>query len=82
MVFEVMFPTYAHYCWRPAITQVLLRHDHETQTKILGPFDTAIIYEGEEPFLDLANSLERGEKPLVSSKVQSIDFERAPCTGF
>lgn len=47
----------------PAITQMLLRHDHENQMKILGPFDTAIIYEGEEPFLELANSLERGEKP-------------------
>ncbi len=47
----------------PAITQMLLRHDHVNQIKILGPFDTAIIYEGEQPFLDLTNSLERGEKP-------------------
>lgn len=48
----------------PAITQMLLRHDHVNQMKILGPFDTAIIYEGEEPFLDLANSIERGGKPV------------------
>jgi hypothetical protein len=48
----------------PAITQMLLRHDHDNQMKILGPFDTAIIYEGEQPLLDLANSIERGEKPF------------------
>lgn len=46
----------------PAITQILLRHDTETQLKILGPFDTAIIYEGEQAFLDLALSIDNGEK--------------------
>jgi anaerobic magnesium-protoporphyrin IX monomethyl ester cyclase len=48
----------------PAITQILLRHETENQLKILGPFDSAIIYEGEQALLDLAISIENGEKPV------------------
>ncbi|NLD38131.1 MAG: B12-binding domain-containing radical SAM protein [Desulfatiglans sp.] len=67
----------------PAITQILLRHDHENQLKILGPFDTAIIYEGEEPFLDLANSLERGEKPagIINGSIDK-PMEKLPAPDF
>lgn len=47
----------------PAITQILVRQTPENQVKILGPFDSAVLYEGEQALLDLVNKLARGEAP-------------------
>ncbi|MBU0972015.1 MAG: B12-binding domain-containing radical SAM protein [Proteobacteria bacterium] len=47
----------------PAITQILVRQTPENQTRTLGPFDSAVLYEGEEALLDLANMLEQGKRP-------------------
>ncbi|MBA3010631.1 MAG: B12-binding domain-containing radical SAM protein [Proteobacteria bacterium] len=47
----------------PAITQILVRQTPENQTRILGPFDSAVLYEGEDALLDLVNMLEQGEVP-------------------
>jgi len=46
----------------PSITQLLVRHTPENQARILGPFDSAVLYQGEDALLDLVNTLERGEK--------------------
>jgi len=47
----------------PAMTQILVRQTQENQTRILGPFDSAVLYEGEEALLELANTLTSGEIP-------------------
>jgi len=47
----------------PAITQILVRQTLENQIRVLGPFDSAVLYEGEEALLNLVNTLEQGEIP-------------------
>ncbi len=47
----------------PAITQILVRQTLENQIRILGPFDSAVLYEGEDALLELADTLAAGETP-------------------
>ncbi|MFH2093788.1 MAG: radical SAM protein [Pseudomonadota bacterium] len=47
----------------PAITQILVRQSLENQLKILGPFDSAVLYEGEQALLNLADTLDKGQLP-------------------
>jgi hypothetical protein len=47
----------------PAITQMLLRLDGERQDRALGPFSSAVLYEGEHALLAMARAIERGEDP-------------------
>lgn len=47
----------------PALTQLLLRLAPERQARVLGPFDSAIIYEGELALLDLVNAVREGRAP-------------------
>ena len=47
----------------PAITQILVRQTPEDRTRIMGPFDSAVLYEGEEALLDLARTLSSRENP-------------------
>jgi len=47
----------------PAITQVLLRLTAEKIPELLGPFDSAVLYEGEEMLLALLHMLAGGQTP-------------------
>ncbi len=47
----------------PAITQILVRQTPEKRIEILGPFDSAVLYEGEDALLELVNTLSSGKIP-------------------
>jgi len=47
----------------PAMTQLLLRLPDALQKKALTPFDSAVVFEGETALLELAQAVERGERP-------------------
>lgn len=47
----------------PALTQMLIRLQGERLERALGPFDSAIVYEGEVALLELVRAIERGERP-------------------
>ena len=47
----------------PALTQMLLRLKGELLEKALGPFHSAVVYEGEIALLAMARAIERGEDP-------------------
>jgi hypothetical protein len=57
----------------PALTQMLLRLTPETQARVLGPFSSAVVYEGELALLDLVRALERGESPRGVIKGRTIE---------
>jgi anaerobic magnesium-protoporphyrin IX monomethyl ester cyclase len=48
-------------CGGPGMTQMLIRLSGKRLARALGPFDTAIVYEGEHPLAALAQALERGD---------------------
>jgi len=47
--------------------------DVETATRVLGPFSSAVVYEGELALLDLVRALEKGEKPSGIIKGRTIE---------
>jgi hypothetical protein len=49
----------------PAMTQLLLRHKHDPErlARVLGPFDSAVCYEGETALLRLCEAVDRGRDP-------------------
>ena len=53
----------------PALTQMLLRLKGEKLEKALGPFHSAVVYEGEIALLDMVRALERGEDPAANGRV-------------
>lgn len=53
----------------PALTQMLLRLDGERLERALGPFSTAVVYEGEHALLSMVRALERGEDPAADGRV-------------
>jgi hypothetical protein len=66
----------------PALTQMLLRLDPGAQAdhtapsatrasveEVLGPFHSAVIYEGEIALLGMARAIERGEDPAASGRL-------------
>ena len=57
----------------PALTQLLVRHDPENQDRILGPFDTAVLYEGEEALERLVLDLAGGARPrgIISGRTDT-----------
>jgi len=67
----------------PAITQILVRQTPENQIRVLGPFDSAVMYEGEEALLNLVNTLEQGEKParIISGRTDTR-LDRLPSPDF
>ena len=67
----------------PAMTQILVRQTPEAQIRILGPFDSAVLYEGEEALLALANTLAAGEKPerVITGKTDTR-LDRLPAPDF
>jgi len=48
----------------PAMTQILIRQKGETLAKALGPFDSAVVFEGEHTLLRLLTALDE-KRPLV-----------------
>jgi anaerobic magnesium-protoporphyrin IX monomethyl ester cyclase len=57
----------------PALTQMLLRLKPEALEHALGPFDSAVAYEGEFALLELIAALERGERPRGLIKGQTVE---------
>jgi hypothetical protein len=53
----------------PALTQMLLRLSGERLEKALGPFHSAVVYEGEIALLEMVRAIERGEDPARSGRV-------------
>jgi len=53
----------------PALTQMLLRLEGERLEKALGPFSSAVVYEGEFALLSMVRALERGEDPAAGGRV-------------
>ncbi|HXX67537.1 MAG TPA: radical SAM protein, partial [Polyangiaceae bacterium] len=53
----------------PAMTQMLLRLEGGRLEKALGPFSSAVIYEGEHALLELARAIERGQDPPSQGRV-------------
>lgn len=50
-------------CGGPGITQMLLRLEGRRLARALGPFDSAVLYEGERTLLSLVQALEAGRPP-------------------
>ncbi len=53
----------------PAISQLLMRLDGERLERALGPFHSAIIFEGEIALLALVRALEAGEEPTAAGRL-------------
>lgn len=53
----------------PALTQMFLRLSGERLEKAIGPFSSAVLYEGEYALLDLLKTLERGEDPTREGRI-------------
>jgi anaerobic magnesium-protoporphyrin IX monomethyl ester cyclase len=67
----------------PAITQVLVRRAAEKIRQLLGPFDSAVLYEGEEMLLALVRLLAGGHTPpRVLYGKRNTDLGRLPPPDF
>jgi len=67
----------------PALTQMLLRLKPEALERALGPFDSAVAYEGEFALLELIEQLERGERPQGLIKGRTVeDMSQLPGPDF
>lgn len=53
----------------PALTQMLLRLQGERLEKAIGPFTSAVVFEGEVALLRLVRQLERGEDPCKDDRL-------------
>ena len=67
----------------PAITQILVRQTPENRIRILGPFDSAVLYEGEEALLELVDTLSSGEmrEKIITGKTDTR-LDRLPAPDF
>nr|NJM03802.1 hypothetical protein [Desulfobacula sp.] len=67
----------------PAITQILVRQTPEARTRIMGPFDSAVLYEGEEALLELVQTLSSGKTPerIIIGKTDTR-LEQLPAPDF
>ena len=70
----------------PALTQMLLRLEGERLEKALGPFSSAVVYEGEQALLAMVRALERGQDPAAGGRVirgtTVEDMSILPCPDF
>lgn len=53
----------------PAITQIFLRLSGEDLDRAMGPFHTAVVFEGELSLLEMVATLDRGENPAASGRL-------------
>jgi hypothetical protein len=51
------------------MTQILVRLEGAAQDRAVGPFSSAVIYEGEHALLALARAVHRGEDPCANGRV-------------
>ncbi|MBI2566191.1 MAG: radical SAM protein [Candidatus Schekmanbacteria bacterium] len=68
----------------PAITQILVRLSGDALERALRPFDSAVLFDGEEALLELARGLERGlasPPPLIRGS-ERPDMARLPAPDF
>ena len=67
----------------PAITQLLVRQPANRIHQALGPFHSAVLYEGEEALLSLVNTLNRDETPeRILQAGQRARLETLPAPDF
>ncbi len=70
----------------PALTQMLLRLEGDRLDKALGPFSSAVIYEGEHALLAMVRAIEKGEDPAAAGRVirgtTVEDMSTLPCPDF
>lgn len=60
----------------PAMSQILLRIPEDRVQAVLGPYDSAVVGEGEETLVDLARAVEAGQPPrglLLGGTGRSLD---------
>ena len=71
----------------PALTQLFLRLDPGKREDCLGPFHSAVLFEGEKPLLDIVRELESGgrpggvlqaDKPMDLAGLDAPDFDGLP----
>ncbi len=65
----------------PAMTQLLLRSEPDRRPNLLGPFHSAVLFEGELALHDLVVSLEKGRMPepiLYGRPINNMDGLPAP----
>jgi len=67
----------------PAITQLFARSDPARSRRILGPFHSAILFEGEQALLDLVCQLGKGKQPagIIRSR-RYVELKNLPCPDF
>ncbi len=53
----------------PALTQMLLRLQGERRDRAIGPFTSAVVFEGEAALLGIVRTLERGEDPCREDRL-------------
>jgi len=67
----------------PAMTQLLVCLPEEMRAKAITPFDSAVLFEGEQALLDLVRSIERGERPRgIIQGERAIDLSALPAPDF
>jgi anaerobic magnesium-protoporphyrin IX monomethyl ester cyclase len=65
----------------PAMTQILARLEGTARERALEPFDTAVLYEGEEALLGLVREIEAGGEPrgvVMGSRLADLSVLPAP----
>jgi len=67
----------------PALTQLLVGLDPGARADALGPFDAAVLFEGEDALVELARELERGQRPRgVIAGAEGRDLATLPPPDF
>jgi len=67
----------------PAITQLFCRLDGRQQKQALGPFDSAVLFEGEQALEKIIRAVDRGRKPAgIICGTRCGDMSRLPCPDF
>ena len=81
LALERAFPELHLTAGGPALTQLLAKLSASEAEALLGPFDTAVLFEGEAALLDLVREVARGGKPrgiIRGGVARSLDELPAP----
>ena len=67
----------------PALTQLFLRLDPDKRKDCLGPFHSAVLFEGEMPLLNIVRELESGHRPVgIHHADDPVDLAGLPAPDF
>ena len=67
----------------PALTQLILRRDPDKRKDCLGPFHSAVLFEGEMPLLKIVRELESGRRPSgILHADDPVDLAGLPAPDF